>query len=67
MRKINQKVICDDDHKHCIECKTIKRKEEFLKSASRKDGYQTYCKNCDTTRNRKNRMLRKLNGSKKID
>jgi len=60
MRKINQKVFCDDDHKHCIECDTIKSKEEFLKSASRKDGYQTYCKNCDTTRNRKNRMLRKL-------
>ncbi len=60
MRKINQKVFCDDDHKHCIECDTIKSKEEFLKSASRKDGYQTYCKNCDTTRNCKNRMLRKL-------
>ena len=67
MRKINKKVICDDDHKHCIECDMIKSKEEFLKSASRKDGYQTYCKNCDTTRNRKNRMLRKLNGTKKID
>ena len=67
MRKINKKVECDDDHKHCIECDMIKSKEEFLKSASRKDGYQTYCKNCDTTRNRKNRMLRKLNGTKKID
>jgi len=65
MRKINQKVICDDDHKHCIECKTIKRKEEFCKSSSRNDGYQTYCKNCDNARSRKNKMLRNINGIKK--
>ena len=60
MRKISKKVECDDDKKFCIQCKTIKSKDDFLKSASRKDGYQTYCKKCDNEISRKNRMLRKL-------
>ena len=44
---------------YCLRCRkrvTI----NATKSASRKDGYQTYCKKCDNEISRKNRMLRKL-------
>jgi hypothetical protein len=60
MRKINRKVICDDDKKHCIECDSIKSKEEFRKSSVRNDGCQTYCKICDNKILAKNRMLKKI-------
>jgi prophage antirepressor-like protein len=60
MRKINRKVICDDNKKHCIECDTIKSKEEFRKSSARNDGCQVYCKICDNKILAKNRMLKKI-------
>ena len=60
MRKIHKKVICGDDKKHCIECDTIKSKDEFRKSSVRNDGCQIYCKICDNKRSAKNRMLRRI-------
>ena len=46
--------------KWCVDCKNIKDKGEYRKKASASDGMQTYCKDCDNARARKNCMKRKI-------
>ena len=45
--------------KRCPDCTQVKSKSDFRKRSTAKDGCQTYCKICDNTRSRKNRMRQK--------
>lgn len=47
--------------KWCPDCTQVKSKSDFRKRSTAKDGCQTYCKICDNTRSRKNRMRQKIN------
>jgi hypothetical protein len=49
-----------NDEKWCTDCKNIKSKDEFRKRAAASDGCQTYCRECDNARSRKNRMKKKI-------
>lgn len=46
--------------KWCADCKKIKGKEEYRSRKATKDGLQTYCRECDNARLRKNRMKSKI-------
>lgn len=63
MRKIYKRPdnIGNND-KWCADCKNIKRKDSFRKRSAARDGFQTYCRDCDNARTRKNRMRKKING-----
>lgn len=43
----------------CYTCKVEKALEEFNKDASRKDGYRTTCRECDTARKKLEKDMRK--------
>jgi hypothetical protein len=53
-----------DNEKWCADCAEIKNKDEFRKRAAASDGCQTYCRDCDNSRSRKNRMKKKINMKK---
>lgn len=43
--------------KLCVNCKTIKAKEDFYKSSKKIDGYQAYCKKCSNKAKIKHRIV----------
>lgn len=50
-----------DNEKWCADCMQVKNKDDFRKRVVAKDGCQTYYRDCDNTRLRKNRMKKKIN------
>lgn len=63
-RMVKQPDGIGDNEKWCGDCQKVKNKSEYRKRKTAKDWYQTYYRDCDNARTRRNRMRRKITGGK---